>query len=303
MKKLILLGLAIILFTSCQQAEQRYFSESAEIDALRAGIVAYEAGDWDTWKGHFSDTAKIYVNSKSSVNVDTRLIELKAAAAGFSTYGFDREKEYIEMVLDKDKETWVYYWAQWNGVIAANSKMISVPVHLAIQFVDGKMVEEHIYFDGTEMNNEMAALANMSELDKTLAENMNKLRQAWVDNDLATFNSLSSENVGRSVNGVKVVKNQKEYADLIQSNHNMLSDINIVTNDMFIKDNKAYIKWTFTGKNTKDIPDMPATNKPVSINGFAIWSFNNEGHATYEDVYFDQNDVNIQLGYTMTPPK
>ena len=89
MKKLILLGLAIILFTSCQQAEQRYFSESAEIDALRAGIVAYEAGDWDTWKGHFSDTAKIYVNSKSSVNVDTRLIELKAAAAGFSTYGFN----------------------------------------------------------------------------------------------------------------------------------------------------------------------------------------------------------------------
>ena len=63
MKKLFLLGLAVILFASCQKPEQRYFAESAEIDVLKAGIVAYEAGDWDTWKGHFADTAKIYVNS------------------------------------------------------------------------------------------------------------------------------------------------------------------------------------------------------------------------------------------------
>jgi len=303
MKKLFLIGLVAIFFVACQQPEQRYFAESAEIDVLKAGIAAYESGDWDTWKGHFSDTAKIFVNSSTPVDIDTRLTELKGAAAAFSTYGFDKEDEFIEMVIDKDKETWVYYWAQWNGEIAANSKKISVPVHLAVQFTDGKITKEHVYFDGTTMNKEMEALANMTDLDKTLAENMNKLRQAWVDNDIATFNSLSSENVGRSVNGVKVVKNQKEYAELIQSNHNMLSDINIVTNDLFIKDNKAYINWTFSGKNTKDIPDMPATNKQVSINGFAIWSFDNEGKATYEDVYFDQNDVNIQLGFTIAPPK
>jgi len=163
MKKLILLGLAIITLAACQKQEQRYFAESAEIDVLKAGIEAYESGDWDQWKGHFSDTAKIYVNSSTPVDVSTRLEELKAAAASFSSYGFDKKDAYIEMVLDKEKETWVYYWAQWNGVIAANSKKISVPVHLAVQFTDGKITKEHVYFDGTEMNKELEALANMSE--------------------------------------------------------------------------------------------------------------------------------------------
>ena len=166
MKKLILLGLAIITLAACQKQEQRYFAESAEIDVLKAGIEAYESGNWDVWKGHFADTAKIYVNSSTPVDVNTRMNELKGAAEAFSTYGFDKEDEFIEMVIDKEKETWVYYWAQWNGVIAANSKKISVPVHLAIQFTNGKITKEHIYFDGTEMNKELEALANISEGDE-----------------------------------------------------------------------------------------------------------------------------------------
>jgi len=165
MKKLILLGLALILVTACQKQEQRYFSESSEINTLKAGISAYESGDWDVWKGHFADTAKIYVNSKNSVNVDTRLNELKEAAAAFSSYGFEKKDEYMEMVLDKEKETWVYYWAQWTGEIATNKKKISVPVHLAVQFTDGKITKEHIYFDGTEMNREMALLKEATPVE------------------------------------------------------------------------------------------------------------------------------------------
>ena len=165
MKNLLLLGLALILVTACQKQEQRYFAESAEINTLKAGIAAYESGDWDTWKGHFADTAKIYVNSKNSINVDTRVNELKEAAAAFSSYGFDKEDEYIEMVIDKEKETWVYYWAQWNGEIAANKKKISVPVHLSVQFTNGKITKEHIYFDGTEMNREMALLKEATAVE------------------------------------------------------------------------------------------------------------------------------------------
>ena len=303
MRKLFLLGLAIVLFTACEQKEQRYFAESAETKTLKAGIAAYESGDWDTWVSHFADTAKIYVNSNKSISLDTRVKGLQEAVQNFSSYGFDKEDEYMEMVLDKEKETWVYYWAQWNGELSANKNKISVPIHLALQFVDGKIVEEHVYFDATIMNKEMSALANMTDMEKKIAENVNNIAQSWIKNDLDSFNSHSTKNVGRSVNGVSVVKNQKEYNELIQLNHNMLSGINITIKDMFIKDNKTYFKWNFSGKNTKDMPNVPATNKPVSINGYSIWSFNDKGIATYEDVYFDQNDVNVQLGYTMTPPK
>ena len=35
-----------------------------------------------------------------------------------------------------------------------------------------------------------------------------------------------------------------------------------------------------------------------------VWLIvNNEGKFTYEDAYFDQNEINIQLGYTLAAPK
>ncbi len=164
MRKLILLGLTLVLFAACQEKqEQRYFAESAEIEVLKAGITAYENADWDKWKGHFADTAKIYVNSKESITIDARTEALKASTGAFASYGFDRGDEYIEMVIDKEKETWVYYWAQHEGTLAANNKQISFPVHLAVQFADGKIVAEHVYFDGTEMNKALEAIAAAAE--------------------------------------------------------------------------------------------------------------------------------------------
>ncbi|WP_299554342.1 nuclear transport factor 2 family protein [Seonamhaeicola sp.] len=159
MKQLFLIGLALSLFVACQNKPQRYFAESAETETLKAGIKAYESGDWDAWKSHFVDTAKIYVNSIKPVGLEERAEVLKGMTSAMSSYGFDHEKEYIEMVLDKEDETWVYYWATHKGTFAATNKELAIPVHLAVQFVNGKIVEEHIYFDGTSMNAEFAAIA------------------------------------------------------------------------------------------------------------------------------------------------
>ena len=167
MKKLLLLGLAVILFTACQNKPQRYFADSAEINTLKAGIAAYESGDWEKWESHFADTAKIYVNSPDPISIEKRVEGLKAMAGTMSSYGFNHDKEYTEMVLDKDDETWVYYWAMHKGTLAANNKELAIPVHLAVQFVDGKIVEEHVYFDGTAMNAEFAALAAAKEAAET----------------------------------------------------------------------------------------------------------------------------------------
>lgn len=159
MRKLIFLGLVTLLFIACQNQPQRYFAESAETKSLLAGINAYETGDWETWKSHFSDTAKIYVNAIKPVTVENRLDELKGMTGAMSSYGFNHDDDYIEMVLDKDDETWVYYWAAHKGTFAANNKELTIPVHLAVRFLEGKIIEEHIYFDASSMNAEFAAIA------------------------------------------------------------------------------------------------------------------------------------------------
>lgn len=157
------MGLIATLFVSCEQAEQRYFGESAETATLEAGIAAYESGDWDQWRSHFADTAKIYVNSTEAMSLDDRVNQLSGMASALADYGFDKDDDHIEMVLDKQDETWVYYWATHKGTFKANNKSLEIPVHLAVQFADGKIVAEHVYYDATEMNAEMAALAAAAE--------------------------------------------------------------------------------------------------------------------------------------------
>ncbi|MGA1226301.1 MAG: hypothetical protein ACO3VF_03480 [Tamlana sp.] len=56
-------------------------------------------------------------------------------------------------------------------VFAANNKELIVPVHLAVQFADGKIVEEHVYFDATSKNAEFDAMATSQKEPEIEMEN------------------------------------------------------------------------------------------------------------------------------------
>ncbi len=175
MKKLILLGLVVIAFTACQQ-EQRYFSSSAEIDALKSAISALENQDWDAFKSFYTNDGEIYVNSKDSITVDQRITDLQEITSALSTYGFAEKGQFVEMIIDDDNETWVNFWGQWSCTFKHNGKQLSIPVHITVQFIDGKASEEYIYYDGTSLSaefNAMAATKTISEAEATAMENDN----------------------------------------------------------------------------------------------------------------------------------
>ena len=159
MKKILVLAFAMLAFVACKQEQQRHFMESAEIDMVKSAIEAYEKGDMDNWRTHFADTAKIYPNSTEPLTVSDYMAMQGEMIANFSSYGFDKEDDYMEMVIDGNDETWVYYWADWNGTLKANGETLTIPVHLAIRFHEGKVIREHGYWDNSPINNAMAALA------------------------------------------------------------------------------------------------------------------------------------------------
>ena len=74
------------------------------------------------------------------------------------------------MVIDADEETWVYYWAKWNGEFEAIKRKVLVPIHLAVQFSNGKITEEHVYYDGTDMNKAFKEIADRQAIEETEAE-------------------------------------------------------------------------------------------------------------------------------------
>ncbi|XMO86313.1 nuclear transport factor 2 family protein [Algibacter sp. AS12] len=164
MKKLLLLGLALSLFVACQDKQQkRYFESSPEIETLKATIKAYEAQDWNAWKASYADTAKIYHNTNKAASTNEAMAGMKQTLSSFSDYKFLDNVAEVEMVIDKYGDTWVNYWNSWGAKAKVTDKTISIPIHLTVQFIDGKIVNEYAYYDTSSMRAAIAEVKATSE--------------------------------------------------------------------------------------------------------------------------------------------
>jgi len=153
MKKLILLGFAVILFTSCQNnGPQRYTSTSPEIDVTKALVKDYESGNWENWKTHYADTAKIFHNTLEGVSSKELQESLKNTLQYMSSYRFNEKEMFIEMIIDDKGDKWVYFWGIWEGQVADTNKEIAMPVHIAFQFADSKIAREYAYYDPSSIS-------------------------------------------------------------------------------------------------------------------------------------------------------
>lgn len=151
MKNIILVGLAILLFTACNQ-KQRYTQNSPEIDAFKSVIKSYNDQDWEGMTVHYADTAKTYNNSSDlGLSIADMVDYHKQSLANLSNRGFlDKDQEYEMVVTDKG-DTWVNFWGDWEGTLKANGKKIKVPIHLTGQFKDGKIVRTSGNWDNAPM--------------------------------------------------------------------------------------------------------------------------------------------------------
>jgi len=160
MKKLLLMGLTLILFTACQKKETiRYTSTSPEIDVVKALVRDYQDGNWEGWMTHYADTAKAFHNTIVPATAKDLQEGLKGTLERLSAYGFSDKDIFYEMIIDDKGDKWVYFWGTWEATVAESNKKLVVPVHLALQFVNSKIVMEYGYYDYSQI---MTAL---NELD------------------------------------------------------------------------------------------------------------------------------------------
>jgi hypothetical protein len=149
MKKLFLLGLAIIIFISCQQ-KQRYTQSSPEIDTFKAVIHDYDTKNWESLVSHYADTSKTNFNNTKMASKDLPEYH-KQNDVNYSSRSFVEKGQEYEMVLDDEGKTWVNFWGTWKVTLAANGKELIIPIHLTARFIDGKIVEDYGYWDPSEV--------------------------------------------------------------------------------------------------------------------------------------------------------
>ncbi|MDO9274481.1 MAG: nuclear transport factor 2 family protein [Lutibacter sp.] len=147
MKKLILLGLAIVLFTSCDTKPERYTQQSKEIESYKAGIKDYSDQKWESLVTRYADTANVFFNTAIPMRASKIPEFHQNNEAAFSSRGFVEKGQEYEMAITDEGKTWVNFWGTWKCTLAANNKVLEIPVHLTAQFIDGKVVREYGYWD------------------------------------------------------------------------------------------------------------------------------------------------------------
>ncbi len=152
MKRIILLIVTVALITACKNVtNERYTQNSLEIETYKNVIKDYEMANWESYKSHYADTAKIFFNvtEKNPKSLLESIEQAKSNTAVFSSYGFVTEENEYEMVLTDDGNTWVNFWGIWQGRLTDTNQLLEIPVHTTAQFVDGKIVKEHGYWDNS----------------------------------------------------------------------------------------------------------------------------------------------------------
>ena len=170
MKKIAVLGIlvTVILFASCKEKEpMRYATAGSEIDLMKSLVSDYEKGDWKGWLSHYSDTAKLHHNTTKDISFSAKEMNktLIGLLANTSSYAFDKDAFY-EKVVDDEGETWVNFWGDWKGTMAANNKELIIPIHLTVQIVNRKIVEEHGYYNLSEYMANMQEIANAEAVEE-----------------------------------------------------------------------------------------------------------------------------------------
>lgn len=147
MKNLVLLGLAIVLFISCNQKTERYTQQSPEIETYRAALEDYDNQNWESLVSRYADTANVFFNTTVPMSASKIPQFHQNNEAAFSSRGFVEEGQEYEMTITDEGKTWVNFWGVWKGTLEENNKELEIPVHLTAQFIDGKIVREYGYWD------------------------------------------------------------------------------------------------------------------------------------------------------------
>lgn len=161
MKRVFLLGLAIVLsLNACQKQEKRYTQQSPEIDTYKKVIADYENRDWEALASHYADTAKILnnVTMKDAKTIAQEVPMGKEDAPLFASWKYQPESVEYEMVITDKGQTWVNFWGDWEATLLANSKTYVIPAHITARFIDGKVVQENGYWNLSEIMLDLQAL-------------------------------------------------------------------------------------------------------------------------------------------------
>ena len=128
-----------------------HYTDGPIVDQMKKAVAAYNAGDWDTYRAIFADTARIHVNSPEPISLDERMAQLKEGAKMMDSYAL--VEPVYGHIRTAEGEDWGMIWSGWQGT--AGDTEITVIVHTVTRFVDGKAVVQWGFWDSSQAPTQM----------------------------------------------------------------------------------------------------------------------------------------------------
>ena len=124
---------------------------------------------------------------------------------------------------------------------------------------------------------------------------VDKNAEIWNSGNVKELDAILDPHFVRHVNLQPDVQSVTGLSETISGLRSAFPDLKIVVNDEIYGENKAVVRWTFTGTNTGS-GNMPPTGKSVKIWGTDITRFAN-GKITEQWAAFDNQSIMEQLSF------
>ncbi|MEB8328282.1 ester cyclase [Flavobacteriaceae bacterium KMM 6897] len=128
------------------------------------------------------------------------------------------------------------------------------------------------------------------------------ITSCWNQKDVEALEAITTSDFVRNLNGIKVVASQNEMQAHINVFAKGFPDMEVALENMYLIEDKAFLKWHFTGLNSGVYGEFPPTHKKVKIDGLSRMTFDKQGILINEDTYFNELSLLQQLGYHLSPP-
>ena len=92
------------------------------------------------------------------------------------------------------------------------------------------------------------------------------------------------------------------YKAFVTNTSKAFSDFNCTIEELVVKGDKIWSRFTITGTNTGPLGEIPATGKKFKVAGFAITRVAN-GKIAEDETFWNVLDLYQQLGFTLVPPQ
>jgi steroid delta-isomerase-like uncharacterized protein len=94
----------------------------------------------------------------------------------------------------------------------------------------------------------------------------------------------------------------ENYKTLVKNTSNTFSDFNAFIEDVAVKGDRIWSRFSMEGINTGPLGDIPATGKKFHVTGLAVTRVV-DGKIIEDETFWNVLDFYQQLGFTLVPPQ